>query len=90
MPSPGMQLDRIDSDGNYCPENCRWVTPSQNMRNRKATLLDEGTARTIKRLRLVGIKGAMIARWLDLSPSIVQHVLHGDAWKDIKAEGRAS
>lgn len=29
----GLQIDRIDNDGDYTPDNCRWVTRTENMRN---------------------------------------------------------
>lgn len=35
------QLDRRDNNGNYCPENCRWVTKEVNMQNSSATKLSE-------------------------------------------------
>lgn len=30
-----MQLDRVDPARGYAPDNCRWVTPSQNCANRR-------------------------------------------------------
>ena len=32
---PGLQLDRIDNNKGYSPDNCRWVTPKENGRNKR-------------------------------------------------------
>lgn len=38
----GLQLDRIDTNGNYCPENCRFVTAKENCGNRRTSFLVRG------------------------------------------------
>lgn len=37
----GLQVDRIDNDGGYSPENCRFVTAKENMRNTRRNRIVE-------------------------------------------------
>lgn len=42
----GLTLDRLGSNGNYCPENCKWSTQKQQCNNRRNTVFIEYNGET--------------------------------------------
>lgn len=52
-PSPKHTLDRIDSNGNYEPVNCRWSLPREQARNRRGIIMVEFGNRRVAVMDLV-------------------------------------
>jgi hypothetical protein len=48
-PPDGFSIDRIDVNGNYCPENCRWMSHKEQCRNTRYNnrLEIDGVTKTI-------------------------------------------
>lgn len=46
-PSPKHEIDRVDNNGPYAPENCRWVLRKANSRNRRTNRLLAYAGRTL-------------------------------------------
>ena len=72
-------IDRIDSDGNYEPSNCRWVTNREQQKNKKTTKLYcfDGKSQLISEwAKEFGVTESMIRNqiWLGKTPSVVLSV----------------
>lgn len=53
----GYLIDRIDNDGNYTPENCRWVDRKTSQRNQRVTRWVEVEGKRHKAADLADIAG---------------------------------
>jgi|SaaInlV_200m_DNA_6_1039755.scaffolds.fasta_scaffold43351_2 hypothetical protein len=78
----GLTLERLDNDKGYSKDNCKWVTMTDQARNRRTTKLDMTKAREIRRLASVGNVSKDIAKMFDVSYTNINHILKGETWRE--------
>jgi ssDNA-binding Zn-finger/Zn-ribbon topoisomerase 1 len=85
---PNLEIDRRDNKRGYSPDNCRWVTRLENLRNRDRQTINEEIAFDIKTRLLNGSTKKELAIEFNCSWQIVDSIYVNKAWKDIceKAE----
>jgi hypothetical protein len=67
-PSPHYSIERIDRDGDYTPDNCKWadrIEQANNKRNNRFVTVDGETATIAQWARKTGIKEGTIRQRLN-------------------------
>lgn len=79
----GLELDRIDNNGNYTPDNCRFISKAENLRNRSTPKINPDDARAIRMLCWSDLSHRMVAKIFGIGKSTVNRVVNFQTWKDV-------
>ena len=79
-PNKNLQIDRLDSNKNYSPDNCRWVDAKTNQRNRDCIILNEEKANEIRTLIYSGLDDIEISKMYKVHKDTIRDIRTGRTW----------
>lgn len=78
----GLEIDRLDNDGNYEPGNCRFIPHLHNSQKRSNAKCDLSTAKNAKGLLSEGLPIQSVCDRLGLPYMVVWHIAKGNTWRN--------
>jgi Mor family transcriptional regulator len=76
-----LEIDRINNDGDYTPDNCRFVTRAINQRNRSDNKITEEIAELIRKKYKAGIRMKHLVLKFNLSRAAIYGIVTNKYWK---------
>lgn len=80
-----LELDRIDSNDDYKPSNCEFITHAENIRRSSSTILTEDEVLDIKNAYLLipELKSREVSDAYGISQGHVRSIARGSAWSHL-------
>lgn len=77
-----LTIDRLDATKDYSPENCQWITCTENNRRRKGIKLTMEKAMDIRQMIAGGAMQKEASEKYGIAQGTVSGIISGKRWKD--------